>query len=38
MINDLINFINKRCSGVDISSLKEECQNLIKKKQKLFKK
>ena len=38
MINDLVNFINKKCSGVDISSLKEECQTLIKKKQKIFKK
>ena len=38
MINDFVNFINKKCSGVDISSLKEECQTLIKKKQKLFKK
>ena len=32
IINDLINFINKKCSGVDISSLSENCQNLIKKK------
>ena len=31
VINDLINFINKKCSKIDISSLSEECQNLIKK-------
>jgi len=37
MVNELVNFINKKCPGVDISSLSEECQNLIKKKAKLKK-
>ena len=31
MINELINFINKKCPKVDISSLTSECQELIKK-------
>ena len=37
MINDLIYFINKKCPGVDISSLNAECQNLIKKQSKIIK-
>ena len=31
MINELINFINKKCPKADISSLTSECQELIKK-------
>ena len=38
IINDFVNFIIKKCPGVDISSLNEESQNLIKKKSKLLKK
>ena len=38
MINDLINFINRKCPGVDTSSLSADCQNLIKRKSKLIKK
>ena len=36
--NELVNFINKKCPGVDISGLSEETQNLIKKKAKIMKK
>ena len=32
IINDLVNFIIKKCPGKDINSLSEDCQNLIKKK------
>ena len=38
MINDLINFINRKCPGVDTSSLSVDCQNLIKRKSKHIKK
>ena len=38
MINDLINFINRKCPGVDTSSLSIDCQNLIKRKSKHIKK
>ena len=31
IINELVNFINKKCSGKDINSLSEDCKNLIKK-------
>ena len=34
IINELVNFINKKCPGIDIKSLSEDCQNLIKKKNK----
>ena len=36
VINNLINFINKKCSGVDLSSLSEDCQTLIKKRSKII--
>ena len=38
MTNELVNFINKKCPGIDTSCLSEEVQNLIKKKAKIMKK
>ena len=38
IINDLVNFINKKCPEADITSLTEECQDLIRKKSKIMKK
>ena len=37
IINDLVNFINKKLPGVDVSSLNPDTQNLFKKKSKVKK-
>ena len=35
IIDELVKFINEKCSGVDINSLNDDCKNLLQEKSNL---